>query len=628
MSVAAASKYGENPRIVVVAVGFLFVVCFIIGRLFGLQIEGHRYYVEMADKRALRIVSEIALRGMIIDREGEPVAVSSPVSSIVADPKLLTETLQNDLTEFKDKCIQEGLNEDNQLVCDFIFSNANLSDEMLFTLYKQNKLEDLAALLQMNVDDLIADIEQRKNRRFYYLKRQVQPDVTEKIISLGLPGIFRNDGFNRFYPDAELLGQIVGFTDVEERGQEGIEKQYDEWLRGQKGKVKVVTSASRGRKPIAVIGEEEATIQGQELQLSIDKRIQYVMRRELAVTQNEYRAKSASAVMIDVKTGEILAMVSLPDGNPNNSEERKPELMKNRIITDVFEPGSTMKPIAIAGALDAGVISKKTYFPTNGQMNVGKGVVRDPRNYGTLDATGIIRKSSNIGMAMIAQKMPRAKYYDYMHRMGFGEPTGLRFPGEQRGIHRNPKKLDDFSYATTFFGYGISANALQVAQAYATLANHGVKVPLTLIKRDHIIEGEQVVSRQAADAVVEMMLSVVREGGTGTRANTASYTVAGKTGTARKIVNRRYSDTLHRALFAGIAPATNPRIALVVVIDEPQDKSGAGGIVAAPVFSRITENSLKLLGVLPDKINLNDAVHLKINAEQFKVDETTANNER
>ena len=628
MSVAAASKYGENPRIVVVAVGFLFVVCFIIGRLFGLQIEGHRYYVEMADKRALRIVSEIALRGMIIDREGEPVAVSSPVSSIVADPKLLTETLQNDLTEFKDKCIQEGLNEDNQLVCDFIFSNANLSDEMLFTLYKQNKLEDLAALLQMNVDDLIADIEQRKNRRVYYLKRQVQPDVTEKIISLGLPGIFRNDGFNRFYPDAELLGQIVGFTDVEERGQEGIEKQYDEWLRGQKGKVKVVTSASRGRKPIAVIGEEEATIQGQELQLSIDKRIQYVMRRELAVTQNEYRAKSASAVMIDVKTGEILAMVSLPDGNPNNSEERKPELMKNRIITDVFEPGSTMKPIAIAGALDAGVISKKTYFPTNGQMNVGKGVVRDPRNYGTLDATGIIRKSSNIGMAMIAQKMPRAKYYDYMHRMGFGEPTGLRFPGEQRGIHRNPKKLDDFSYATTFFGYGISANALQVAQAYATLANHGVKVPLTLIKRDHIIEGEQVVSRQAADAVVEMMLSVVREGGTGTRANTASYTVAGKTGTARKIVNRRYSDTLHRALFAGIAPATNPRIALVVVIDEPQDKSGAGGIVAAPVFSRITENSLKLLGVLPDKINLNDAVHLKINAEQFKVDETTANNER
>ena len=628
MSGAAASKYGENPRIVVIAVGFLFVVCFIIGRLFGLQIEAHRYYVEMADKRALRIVSEIALRGMIIDREGEPVAVSSPVSSIVADPKLLTETLQNDLIEFKEKCIQEGLNEDNQLICDFIFSNANLSDEMLFTLYKQNKLEDLAALLQMGVDDLIADIEERKNRRFYYLKRQVQPDVTEKIIALGLPGIFRNDGFNRFYPDAELLGQIVGFTDVEERGQEGIEKQYDEWLRGQKGKVKVVTSASRGRKPIAVIGEEEATIQGQELQLSIDKRIQYVMRRELAVNQKEYRAKSASAVMIDVKTGEILAMVSLPDGNPNNSEERKPELMKNRIITDVFEPGSTMKPIAMAGALDAGVISKKTYFPTNGHMNVGKGVVRDPRNYGTLDATGIIRKSSNIGMAMIAQKMPRAKYYDYMHRMGFGEPTGLRFPGEQRGIHRNPKKLDDFSYATTFFGYGISANALQVAQAYATLANHGVKVPLTLIKRDHIIEGEQVISRQAADAVVEMMLSVVREGGTGTRANTASYTVAGKTGTARKIVNRHYSDTLHRALFAGIAPATNPRIAVVVVIDEPQDKSGAGGIVAAPVFSRITENSLKLLGVLPDKINLNDAVHLKINAEQFKVDETTANNER
>ncbi|SUO97241.1 peptidoglycan D,D-transpeptidase FtsI family protein [Suttonella ornithocola] len=608
----SAAPYGENKRLTFVIA--ILIICFLalVARLVYLQVIVRNDMVSRADGRAVRAVYESALRGIIMDREGEPLAVSSPVSSVVANPKVLLQTLQGDFDREKDAC-EQNINFSQD--CHWILDKA-IDEKVSFLRYQKLRLLDLSTILNIPIIELINRLDERSQRGFYYLKRQLSPADMQAVEALKLPGITREDGFQRFYPDGELTGQVLGFTGIDEHGQEGIERQYDDWLSGQKGKMLVRTNA--GKRAISIIGEEVATAQGQNLQLSIDKRIQYLMRRELLETMHEFRAKSVSAVMVDVKSGEILGMVSLPDGNPNNPVERVPELMKNHVITDVFEPGSVIKPVAMAAALDAGVITTRTIFPTRGIYSIGKNVVRDVHNYGTLDSVGVIRKSSNIGMAMISQKMPRQKYYDFMKRMGFGGLSGVNFPGEQTGILRNPKKMGDFSYATTFFGYGISASALQVAHAYATIANHGVKQPLTLIKRTVEIPGEQVLSPEVANAVLKMMETVVQDGGTGKRANTQSYTVAGKTGTSHKVINGGYSKNRYRGLFAGVAPATNPRVSLVVVVDDPTSGAYYGGLTAAPAFSRIIEASLKILGVLPDKIDKNGKVNLDIDRSIFE----------
>lgn len=609
----SASRYGQNRRLKWVAIIFIVIALAFSCRLYYLQILRHDFFVKQADQRSVRPVYEMALRGMIIDREGDPLAVSSPVSSIVADPKKLLDRLNETYDSLIKNCPNdETISEDCK-----IFSNQYLSSSVQETLFKNKKLEELAKLLELDTNSLINDLESKRSRRYYYLKRGVSRDLAEEITNLNIYGISREDGFTRFYPDGELVGKILGFTDVDNHGIEGIEKQYDEWLSGKRGKSKVLIGAG-GKKPINVLGEEIAVTQGEDIQLSIDKRIQNAMRREVYRTWEEFKAQSVTAVMVNVKTGEILGMVSIPDGNPNNSSERIPKLMRNHAITDSFEPGSVMKPIAMAAALDAGVISTKTIFPTRGTMRIGKNTVKDTHNYGTLDSTGVIRKSSNIGMALISLKMPRKKYYAFMQKMGFGQLTGVNFPGEQKGILRNPEKINDFDYATTFYGYGISANALQIAQAYATIANNGKKVPLTLLKTDRNQEGVQVISPRVANSVLNMMKTVVAEGGTGTRASTTSYTIAGKTGTAHTVIGKRYAANRYRGLFAGIAPANNPVIAMVIVVEDPKGKVYFGGSVAAPTFSRITESSLKFLNVVPDKINHSGELQFEIDNDIFE----------
>lgn len=607
---AKAGKYGVNHRLTIVLGVLAFAALGIAGIQVYRQVFESKKLIELADKRTLRAVYEGASRGIILDREGEPLAVSSPVSSIIANPKQMIDTLAGDFDRLLEKCVE---NKDFSADCAWVTDN-NLTKAVRQLSYRKARLQPLAELLEMDVLELVDKIENRGSRGFYYLKRQVPPAQSEAIMALGVPGINKEDSFQRFYPDGELTGQILGFTDVEDRGQEGIERQYDDWLSGQKGKMVVLVNARRN--PLSVVREEVATAQGQNLQLSIDKRIQYLMRRELLAAMNTHRALSASAVMVDVSSGEILGMVSLPDGNPNNPAERVPELMKNHVITDVFEPGSTIKPIAVAAAMQAGVIGAKTQFPS-GTMTIGGNTVRDTHSYGTLDTTGVIRKSSNVAMAVISQKLSRKQYFDFLHGMGFGQLSGLNFPGEQRGYLPANQKLGDFSYATTFFGYGVSTTALQIAHAYATLANNGVKLPLTLTKRNAVEAGEQVVKPEVARQVVKMMQTVVEKGGTGTRAAMESYTAAGKTGTSHKVIGKAYAKDRYRALFAGIAPVKNPRIALVIVIDEPQGEY-YGGLVAAPSFARIAESSLKLLGVLPDNIGTAAAVELTVDEAVFE----------
>lgn len=614
----SAARYGETGRRNVVMSILLVCALALVARLFYLQVVQSRFLIAQGDNRALRTQTENALRGMILDREGEPLAISTPVSSVVADPKVLWATLEGDFAREKEACLHDSA---RSSYCSWINLEA-LDPAITLMRYEKERLSGLAERLAMETGDLMDALHKRANRRFYYLRRRLAPSEMNAIMALGIHGIHREDGYQRFYPAGELVGQVVGFTGIDEHGQEGIERQYDDWLSGQPGKVLILQD--RRHNAIHVVDEEVPAAPGESLQLSLDKRIQFVIHRVLSETFDTFRAKSVSAVMVDVKTGEILGMLSVPAGNPNNSVERVPQLMKNRIVTDVFEPGSTIKPIAMAAALEAGVITPHTQFKTKGYLAIGHNLVRDTHNYGTLDAIGVFRKSSNVGMAMISKRMPRDKYYAFIKKMGFGAHSRVRFPGEQVGILHDPQTLDEFSYATTFFGYGIATTALQIAHAYATIAAGGMKVPLTLLKRHNPRHGVRVMTKKVAREVLHMMETAVEEGGTGMRANTGSYTVAGKTGTAHTISDGKYDANRYRALFAGVAPASNPRIALVVVVENPNRNSYYGGLVAAPAFAKIAASSLKILGVLPDKISQTDDLDLKVDEHFFLPDDKPA----
>ena len=604
-------RYGATARRNVV-VGFLALMTFgLVVQLIRLQVTTAATLTKRGYDRSLRIQTEDALRGMILDREGEPLAISTPVSTLIIDPTRMWATLNGDFDRLREACLT-----DRAYSPDCAWVNHGNEEEARLR-YQYEALRPLAALLDEDLTRFYDELAARADSQFMYLGRQIPPSVANEALDLKIPGLRRENGYKRFYPSGEIMGQIIGYTDVEDKGQEGLEKLYEQWLAGQPGKVKVLQD--RAGRALRVVEEVSPASAGTQLQLSIDKRIQYITHQVLQGTMDEFRAESVSAVMVDIKTGEILAMVSLPAGNPNVSAERRAELLKNRSVTDTFEPGSTMKPLAVAAALDAGVITPKTSFRTGGTYKMGRYTVRDTHNYGTQDTVGVIRKSSNVGMAMISERMPRKKYREFMTALGFGQPTGIGFPGEQRGHFPRTEKISAFDYATTFYGYGVSTSALQLAHAYATIANDGVEVPLSLLKVDEPPEGKRVMSEKTARAVQKMLEAVVGDGGTGRRANTESYTVAGKTGTSHKVrKGGGYAEKNYRGIFAGYAPAHDPRIAMVVVVDDPKGSEYYGGLVAAPPFSKIADWSLKMLGVLPDKIAKSGEIGLVADAALFE----------
>lgn len=604
-------RYGATARRNVV-VGFLALMTLgLVAQLIRLQVTTADSLTKRGYDRSLRIQTEDALRGMILDREGEPLAISTPVSTLIIDPLRMWATLNGDFDRLREAC-----QTDKAYSVDCAWANSGKEEEARLR-YQYETLRPLATLLDEDLAKFYDELAARADQQFMYLRRQIPPSIANEALDLKIPGLRRENGYKRFYPSGEIMGQIIGYTDVEDKGQEGLEKLYENWLAGQAGKVKVLQD--RAGRALRVVEEVRPASAGTQLQLSIDKRIQYITHQVLQETKDEFRAESVSAVMVDVKTGEILAMVSLPAGNPNVSAERRAELLKNRAVTDTFEPGSTMKPLAVAAALEAGVITPKTSFRTNGTYKMGRYTVRDVHNYGTQDTIGIIRKSSNIGMAMISERMPRKKYREFMTNLGFGQPTGISFPAEQRGHLPHTEKISAFDYATTFFGYGVSSSALQLAHAYATIANDGVEMPLSLLKVEELPEGKRVMSDKTARAVQKMLEAVVSDGGTGRRANTESYTVAGKTGTSHKVrKGGGYAEKNYRAIFAGYAPAHEPRIAMVVVVDDPKGSDYYGGLVAAPPFSKIADWSLKMLGVLPDKIAKSGEIGLVADAALFE----------
>ena len=529
------------------------------GRSGQLQLLDREFLQGQGDMRHLRVVQVPAHRGMIVDRNAEPLAISTPVQSVWVNPKEL------------------------------VASPADRSR--------------MARLLGLSADKLQRLLGQRQDREFVYLRRHIAPDRAQQVMSLDVPGVYLQQEYRRYYPAGEVAGHLLGFTNVDDAGQEGLELAYDDWLSGEPGAKRVVKDGRRHT--IANIENIRSAHPGKILRLSIDRRIQYLAYRELKAAVSKHRARSGSVVVLDNRSGEVLALVNQPSFNPNNRKRLKPYKLRNRAVTDVFEPGSTMKPFVIASALESGLYQVSSKIKTSpGLFQVGVNTIRDMHDYGTLDLTGVIRKSSNVAASKIALALDPEMFWEGLSGAGLGMATASSFPGEADGYLSDFHRWRDIERATLAYGYGLSVTAIQLAQAYSVFANDGYRVPVTLLKREDPVQPQKVYSPKVARAVRRMMEEVVKKGGTAPLAAVPGYRVAGKTGTAHKSVAGGYADDRYLSVFAGMAPASAPRLVAVVVINEPSNGEHFGGIVAGPVFSSVMAGALRLLNVTPDDAEL------------------------
>jgi cell division protein FtsI (penicillin-binding protein 3) len=544
---------------------FYFVVSFIlilvtglVVRMVDLTVFKQSFLLGQGNSRAVRIVNTPSFRGMITDRNGYPLAISTSVFSVWANPE------------------------------DFVKDEAQL--KKLSQLLGM-KSKDLTQLVQLYV---------AKKREFVYLKRGVSPEIAQKIRALKLPGVFLQQDYKRYYPEGEVASQVIGFTNVDDHGQEGLELGYNQWLSGMPGK-RLVVKDRLGREisEIKSIQEQKA---GNDLTLSINRRIQYLAYRELLQGVKDNLAQSGSVVVLDTRTGEVLAMVNQPSFNPNNRVGEKTENFRNRAVTDTFEPGSTIKAFSIASALDSKKYTPDTIIDTYpGWLRVGKNLVRDEHSKGPMTVTQILQISSNVGVTKIILSLPPDQLWSLLHRVGFGEATGIEYPGEQSGKLLKQDPWKPFALATLSFGYGISVTPLQLAQAYAVIANQGIKRPVTLLRLEKAPAGKRVMEADVAAQMMQLLEAVVeKKGGTGFIARIPGYRIAGKTGTARMLGPSGYLKDHHESSFVGIIPATQPRLIVAVVIHDPQGKKYFGGDVAAPVFKNIAEGALRILNIPPD----------------------------
>lgn len=555
------SPYGATTRRNVVLLLLFLFAAIVLGRVVYLQVYHAEFLVKQGNNRFVRIKKEPAIRGSILDRNAVPLAVSTPVSSLWVNPKELLESPQ---------------------------SVSALSSAIGYPLTKlQQKLA------------------QKKHAAFMYLQRGMEPAIATKVLDKKFPGVYALREYRRYYPSGDVVSQVIGFNNIDDVGQEGVELLYNNWLSGTAGSSEIIRDPKG--KIVDILEEIKPPVQGQNLMLTIDKRIQYLTYLSLLETAEKFGAKTATAVVLDAKTAEILAMVSVPSGNPNNAQEKKPSLVKNRAITDTFEPGSVMKPFVVASALEAGLVHPNTPIDTRpGLLKVGSQVIEDIHNYGNTDVRGVIKKSSNVGTCKIALRLPKSQLGAMYQSLGLGQSSQIEFPGEQKGTLHRLERLGDFEYCTNAFGYGLSTTALQLAQAYAVLANNGVKVPVSLIKREVPSSGKRIMSAKTATQIRQMLALAVGEEGTGSRATAGNYirdySVGGKTGTVHKVIDGAYSKDHYRSVFAGLAPVNRPQIVMVVMIDEPQGDKYYGGLVAAPVFAKVVGKALRIMGVPPDKV--------------------------
>ncbi|MGR6454322.1 peptidoglycan D,D-transpeptidase FtsI family protein [Pseudomonas plecoglossicida] len=545
-----------------VVIGLLAVmVGAICWRIIDLQVVDRDFLKGQGDARSLRHIPIPAHRGLITDRNGEPLAVSTPVTTLWANPKEMQAS--------------------------------------------KERWPQLAAALGQNAQQLTERLTQQAGKEFIYLVRGLTPEQGQHVLDLKVPGVYGLEEFRRFYPAGDVTAHMVGFTDLDDHGREGVELAYDEWLAGVPGKRQVIKDR-RGRliKDIQVTKNAKA---GKALALSIDLRLQYLATRELRNAIAEQDAKAGSLVIMDVKTGEVLAMVNQPTYNPNNRRSMFPAAMRNRAIIDVFEPGSTVKPISMSAALQSGrwkPTDKVEVYP--GSLQIGRYTIKDvSKSEGPiLDLTGILINSSNVGMSKIAFDIGGEAIYRVMSQVGLGQYTGLGFPGERVGNLPNHREWRKAETATLSYGYGVSVTALQLVHAYAALANDGKMVPLSILKVDKAPETVQAIPKETAKTVQGMLQQVIEAPRGVFRAQVPFYHVAGKSGTARKatVGSKGYTENAYRSLFAGFGPMSDPRYAIVVVIDEPSKGGYFGGLVSAPVFSKVMSGTLRLMNVPPDNL--------------------------
>lgn len=555
LKVARWRFYGVGVALVLMVAALLFHVA-------SLQVlpnvnRGYEFLQDQGESRTLRTEVISAYRGVITDRNGEPLAVSTPVSSLWANPKVL----------------------------------ATASE----------RLPELAKALQLDAAELKTRLERFAKREFMYLKRGMPPHLAQNILALDIPGVHEQVEYHRYYPAADVAAHLVGRTDVDDRGQEGMELAYDAWLTGENG-AKEVLKDLKGR-TVKELRLVKAARPGQNLALSIDLRLQYLAHRELKKAVENANAKAGSIVILDVLTGEVLAMSNLPTYNPNDRSRNWGSGIRNRALTDIYEPGSTVKPWVVLAALETGKFNAQDVIDTNpGYMMVGSKAIRDHRNYGAMDLATSIAKSSNIAMTKIAFALEPGALHGMFSRLGIGQPLGTGFPGEAVGTLPLFKATQRIERANMSYGYALNINVLQAVQAYAVIAAGGIKRPVSLLRVDTPPQGERVVAEKHTVEVQQMLKRVVTTEGTGSRAKAISYSVAGKTGTAFKAVGGSYAAQKQIGSFIGMAPADNPRIVAMVVIDEPAGEGmyGNGGYIAAPAFSKIAEDALRMLKVAPD----------------------------
>ena len=531
----------------------------LLWRMAALNTEQSEFLKGEGDARALRVVEIPAHRGVISDRNGEPMAISTPIESVWANPKVLATQSQS--------------------------------------------LPALARATGVSLKWLKRKLKENNKRAFIYLKRHVSPDVAARVAKLDINGVNLQREYRRFYPMGEVTSHVVGFTDIDDRGQEGVELMMDERLRGISGSKRVIKDLY-GR-IVENVERISPAMDGENIQLSIDRRVQYLAYRELKAMVLRHKAKGGSAVVLDSQTGEVLAMVNQPAYNPNNRRKFTSSALRNRAVTDVMEPGSTMKPFTIAAALESGRFKPETTIKTSpGKLKLAGFTIRDFRDYGTIDVTTVLQKSSNVGMSKIAMALDSGEMWGMLSRLGFGYESGSRFPGESSGRLKSFQEWRKVEQATIGYGYGLSATPLQLARAYAAIAAGGVIHPVSFLKYregEHIPE-ERVMKASVAREIRKMMEKVTQTGGTGTKAQIAGYRVAGKTGTVRKAVGGGYDHENYLAIFAGIAPASDPRLVMVSLIDQPQAGDYYGGVVAAPLFSQVMGGALRLLDIPPDDV--------------------------
>ena len=557
-----------RSKFIVAAIALAFVG--LAGRAAWVQVFGNAFYQRQGEVRFARTLELPANRGRIFDRNGLLLATSVPAPSIWAIP----EDVERD----------------------------------------RSKLSRLAKLLEMPLSDLMAKLDD-EDKTFVWLKRQVDESVAREIAALDIKGIYQRKEYRRRYPEGEAAAHIVGFTNVEDKGQEGIELAFNKDLAGRAGSRRVIKD--RLGRIVEDVREQVPPVDGQDLQLSIDSKVQFFAYQKLRDAALEHKAKAGSVVVLDVRSGEVLALANYPSYNPGDRRNLTGAQLRNRALTDSFEPGSTMKPFVAALALEKGVVKPGTPVQTGtGRMTITGSTIRDTRAHGTLTVTEVIQKSSNVGTVKLAQMMEPRDMWEMYSQVGLGQRPQLPFPGAVSGKLRAYKTWRPIEHATMSYGYGLSASLFQLARAYTVFARDGELIPVTLLKTEQPATGARVLKPQTAQAVRNMLHLATLSGGTAPKAQAMGYSVGGKSGTARKQEGKGYAERKYRSFFVGVAPVENPRIVVAVMLDEPTSGRYYGGDIAAPVFSATVQQTLRMLGVQPD-MNVKPQIVVEAVEESF-----------